>query len=440
MNTESGNSFPENTVLVVGAGVSGVCAALQCARSGVRCLLIERSGINGGTLALSGIASPGLFFDWKGRQVIAGIGWELVHECVETCGDTLPAFTRYRAEDFWRFEIPVDPVVFTALCDEKLLAEGVEVRYHTMLAGLQRQGNSWRATVCEKDGLQKVVVRCVIDCTGDANAVVQAGGRVRIPPVCQPGTSSVICSGINRAQLIPEQMENDFRKEAAAGRIFPADLGWSKGYSDLFLSRNGTNANHINGINGGDSRGRSTMEICGRLALLRSYRFLKRQPGCENLHMQYAGLECGVRESRTIVGEATVTDESYRTGAPMADPIAYAFYPMDLHDAEEGILNTQLVPGALPSVPCGALLPAGQEGLLAAGRIISSTRKANAGLRIQAVCMATGQAAGAWAALAIRNDCPLRELPYEQLRAELLRCGAILPAVNTQSNHGNAGK
>ena len=157
MNTESGNSFPENAVLVVGAGVSGVCAALQCARSGVRCLLIERSGINGGTLALSGIASPGLFFDGKGRQVIAGIGWELVHECVETCGDTLPEFTRYRAEDFWRFEIPVDPVVFTALCDEKLLAEGVEVRYHTMLAGLQRQGNSWRAAICEKDGLQEVV-------------------------------------------------------------------------------------------------------------------------------------------------------------------------------------------------------------------------------------------------------------------------------------------
>ena len=154
MNTESGNSFPENAVLVVGAGVSGVCAALQCARSGVRCLLIERSGINGGTLALSGIASPGLFFDGKGRQVIAGIGWELVHECVETCGDTLPEFTRYRAEDFWRFEIPVDPVVFTALCDEKLLAEGVEVRYHTMLAGLQRQGDSWRAyakkTACRR--------------------------------------------------------------------------------------------------------------------------------------------------------------------------------------------------------------------------------------------------------------------------------------------------
>lgn len=125
---------------MAGAGVAGICAALQSARSGARTLLIERSGVNGGTMVLSGIACPGLFFDWHGRQIISGIGWELVDECVTLCGDTLPDFTRYRPEDFWRFQIPVDPVVFSALCDEKLRQAGVTVQYH---AG--RAAPGWRA-------------------------------------------------------------------------------------------------------------------------------------------------------------------------------------------------------------------------------------------------------------------------------------------------------
>ncbi|MBQ9338052.1 MAG: FAD-dependent oxidoreductase [Lentisphaeria bacterium] len=137
---ESRKSPEDETVLVAGAGVAGICAALQSARSGARTLLIERSGVNGGTMVLSGIACPGLFFDWHGRQIISGIGWELVDECVTLCGDTLPDFTRYRPEDFWRFQIPVDPVVFSALCDEKLRQAGVTVQYH---AG--RAAPGWRA-------------------------------------------------------------------------------------------------------------------------------------------------------------------------------------------------------------------------------------------------------------------------------------------------------
>ncbi|MBQ9338053.1 MAG: FAD-dependent oxidoreductase [Lentisphaeria bacterium] len=296
-----------------------------------------------------------------------------------------------------------------------------------MLGGLRRDGAHWAAVLCEKDGLREIRVRCVIDCTGDANAVVQAGGEVNIPPECQPGSSSVICTGIDRTRLEPETMKRNFEKELAAGNIRPEDLGWWHGYSDLFLKRSGTNANHICHINGGDSRSRSAMEIEGRLSLLRSYRFLKRQPGCEKLHMIYAGPECGVRESRTIVGDVTVTDEAYRTGRAAKEPVAYAFYPLDLHDAEAGLLNTPLAPGALPTVPRGALIPKGLEGILAAGRIISGTRGANAGLRVQAVCMATGQAAGAWAALSVKSQMPLRAISYRSLYEELLANKAVLP-------------
>ena len=154
--------------------------------------------------------------------------------------------------------------------------------------------------------------------------------------------------------------------------------------------------------------------------------FLKRNPGFERLRMDCA-MECGVRESRTIIGEERVTAEEYRSGKVWPETIAQAFYPMDLHDATQGIIKVDLPRGVVPTVPRGALIPAGSSGLIAAGRIIASDRLANAALRIQAVCMATGQAAGALAALSAERHCEPKDLPYAVLREELLAHRVILP-------------
>ena len=419
----------EMQVVVVGAGVAGCCAALQAARLGVHVVLIERSGICGGTLSLSGIANPGLFFDEHGQQVIGGIGWELVKECVETCGDVMPDFTAFTPETFWHFEIPVDPVVFTALCDAKMQECGVEIHYHTMLAGIARQNRRLSVTICEKDGLRVIPAACVIDCTGDANAVRQAGGIVNVPTSCQPGTYSVLCEGIDWKRVDVEQIRVAFPAAKAADEIRAEDLGFGIDFSDLFLARRGVNANHVSHINGGDSEGRTRLELAGRASLLRCYRFLKRFPGFEHLHFQYAGLECGVRESRTIRGMECVTAADYLSGRSWSEPVANAFYPLDQHDADVGLIVQKLPAGILPSVPRGALIPVDCEGLLAAGRIISSDHQANAGLRIQAVCMATGQAAGALAALSVQSSLSPANVPYSQLRQILLEHKAILPPV-----------
>ena len=415
------------TVVVIGAGVAGCCAALQAARSSAKCVLIERSGINGGTLSMGGVACPGLFFAWKGKQVIGGIGWELVSETLEICGETMPDFRRYAPNIFWHFQIPVNPVIFTALCDRKFHECGVEVHYHTMLAKVYRKERRWAITLCGKDGLFELEADSLIDCTGDANTVQQAHFPVSIPDECQPGTYSVHCSGYDPATVDREALRQAYLIAEAKGEIRPEDIGWESSFSELFLVRRGENANHINHINGGDSQGRTRMEIAGRESLLRTYRFLKKQPGFEHLQIRYAGLECGVRESRTIIGEEIVTAEDYRTGKLWPEPIAQAFYPMDLHDAEKGIVKTDLPGGVIPTVPREALIPKGSSGLLAAGRIISSDRMANSALRVQAVCMATGQAAGALAALSAAHHCEPKMLPYEILRKELVANQVIFP-------------
>lgn len=417
----------QKTVIVIGAGVAGCCAAIQAARSSAKCILIEKNGINGGTLSMGGIACPGLFFAWEGRQVIGGIGWELVSETLNICGDAMPDFRRYNPNLFWHYQIPVNPVIFTALCDRKFRECGVEVHYHTMLADVRRKDGRWRVALCGKDGLFHLEADALIDCTGDANAVRQAGFPVSIPDECQPGTYSVHCSGYDPEQVNREALRRAYLTAEAKGEIRPEDIGWGNSFSELFLQRRGENANHVNHINGGDSQGRTRMEMAGRESLLRTYCFLKKQPGFERLQIRYAGVECGIRESRTIIGEESVTAEDYRTGKRWPEPVAQAFYPMDLHDAKKGIVKTDLPEGVVPTVPRGALIPRGSSGLLAAGRIIASDRMANSALRIQAVCMATGQAAGALAALSAAHHCEPKTLPYEILRKELQANHVIFP-------------
>ena len=263
-------------VCVIGAGVSGCCAALQAARSGAECLLIEKSGLPGGTLSMCGVAIPGLFHAWEGRQVISGIGWELVRESVDISGGTMPDFSAFDMNHFWHYQIPVNAVVFTALCDRKFKECGVDVRYHTMVGKVERSGSEWDMTLCGKDGLFTEKADFIIDCTGDADVVRMAGFPVSFPEVCQPGTYSVRCSGYEVKDVDWDALRAAFNAAWERKEVYPEDIGWSKGFSWLFVQRKGENANHIHCSNAPGWR--SKMEISGRESLLRTYTFLKKQP------------------------------------------------------------------------------------------------------------------------------------------------------------------
>jgi alkyl hydroperoxide reductase subunit AhpF len=79
-------------VLVVGGGSAGHVAAIQAGRLGAKTVLLERNSQLGGTTTTGGVCFPGLFHAW-GKQVISGIGWELVAKSVEVDGRKLQDFT-----------------------------------------------------------------------------------------------------------------------------------------------------------------------------------------------------------------------------------------------------------------------------------------------------------------------------------------------------------
>lgn len=99
---------------------------------------------------------------------------------------------------------------------------------------------------------------------------------------------------------------------------------------------------------------------------------------------------------------------------------------LSIHRDDE-LVSRDIRPGIYPTIPLGAMLPAGSERIIAAGRCLAGDQEANAAYRIQASCMAMGQAAGAAAALAAREDADFEDVPIAEIRAALRQHGAIVP-------------
>ena len=78
-------------VVVCGAGVAGFTAAVQAARLGAKTALVEKYGMPGGVMTVGGNNEIGLFYRGS-RQIISGIGWELVTRLAEKGWAKIPEF------------------------------------------------------------------------------------------------------------------------------------------------------------------------------------------------------------------------------------------------------------------------------------------------------------------------------------------------------------
>jgi hypothetical protein len=182
---------------------------------------------------------------------------------------------------------------------------------------------------------------------------------------------------------------------------------------------------YVHGADSSTSATRTEANLAGRRALLAHLR-RERTGGDARTRLFQMQPEAAFRESYRILGEALVTHDDYVAGRLFEDAICYAFYPVDLH-TKDGVKPRPLAEGVIPTIPLGALVPKGSRNLMAAGRSVSSDRLANSALRVQAPCMAMGQAAGAAAALAaLRNTTPLA-VPLPHIRRLLREHGAMVP-------------
>ncbi len=402
----------EAEVLVVGGGAAGVAAATAAARAGADVLLVERSN------ALGGLATGGLITllltldDGRGHQVVGGLCQEITQRLAARGAAYFPAPSDWgRADEaliererafglVWghpphrvRYSVAYDPEALRLVLLELLEDAGVRLLLHAQAAEPLVEARRVEAvTFQSKAGRFAVRAKTVVDATGDGDLFAAAGCACEREDVL-PWLWFVL-GGVEDAPAAAARGVG-FRTPGAGRLLLP----W--GATEKIARR----------IDATSPEDLSYAEVeCRKRVMAEFERLRREEPGFADAHLCRIAEQLGITESRRLLGRRVLGRDDVDQRQP--DAIALTGHWTKY--------------GALYWIPYDALLPREFDNLLVAGRCISVDHRVHHATKEIPACFATGEAAGAAAALAVTRDVAPAALEVAVLREHLLAAGAIL--------------
>ncbi len=451
-------------VVVAGGGVSGFCAAIAAARAGAKTLLIERAGWVGGYLDSGwGAGTVGYVFnDSDGNIIMKGICWELL-ERLAKLGAAMPPMKRRFLVNTWPYETEnrvFRPQILQeagkAVVLEMLEEAGADLLLHTLVADVIREGKRVTGLVIEnKSGRQAVTANVVVDCTGDADVAARAGAAFDTVPadtVYQVSRGFVLANVDTAA--IRRRIADNAKEFAYVMEPVDVPEGFQKPISgirwkieDLEVSDQGRHLKggpgshsseavgilrgiahigaNVDGVDATDAAQVTRAEVEIRKKVFARWRKMRAErPEFKESILLPGSLDLGVRETRRIKGEYTLTTADIAEGRRFDDAIAQTMIALDCHHPKGNW--EEWAPRSPYDIPYRIMLPKETDGLLVAGRCVSVEHLALAAIRKIPICMALGQAAGVAAAVASRAKVQPRAADMRAIQKELAAQGVPL--------------
>jgi len=429
-------------VLVCGAGLAGIGAAVAAARGGAKTLIVERNGFAGGFFtAIIGSAFDGFADERTGAPVVGGIVFEMLERMGVIAAGQGPHL-RYNVNgDFSFVEMHpervigrCDPERFKRAADAILLEAGVEILYHTQVADvIARDGRIEQVIVSNKAGLVAIQPKIVIDGTGDGDVAAWAGAPFEKAESLQPMSLHFRIAYLEPSFTLRRRCAAILQQAHERG-----ELGLYAGpYPATFSGRDVYfNATRTPGDNT-DPADWTRAEIQGRRDAWQMFELWQAElPEFAEAYFMTSGPVAGARESRRIVGDYVLTGADVRSGQRHDDVIVLGAWRLDRHPPDQPGYHD--IPWTPPyDIPYRTLLPQGVENLLVAGRCHSATAEALASSRVTATAMGMGQAAGIAAALGVAQGRAPREVAVGEIQDRILSSGGILETSTSEIAVGN---
>ncbi len=371
-------------VVVVGAGIAGVAAALAAARRGRQVALVEKQALIGG-LATSGLIYVYLpLCDGNGQQVIFGIAEELLQKSRQYGPFDYPSCwggnLKKSCHNHQRYQVEFAPAGLVLTLDALLAKAGVDLWLDTRCCAVQQQQERITAIEVENNsGRGLLQASCFVDASGDALLVRRAGGEVY--------------TDYNNLSMWVMELSPHPERYLIKDSLHIQPFIFSK--------------NHY--APGEALKGRQTTEMT-RLtwAHLRDFYDQSYQEGR------------GTRANHFPV---------QLPGMPQFYKLAAASCRSMLRSADDGKFFVDSVgmtgdwrqPGPVWETPLSSLLPEKITGVFCAGRCMGAIEDAWDVYRVIPAAAMTGEAAGLAAALCVEKKYSTHDLPAALIQAELRR-------------------
>ncbi|MFI3320262.1 MAG: FAD-dependent oxidoreductase [Rikenellaceae bacterium] len=428
----------EFDLVVVGGGLSGVCAAITSAREGLKVALVQDRSVLGGNASsevrvwvLGATSHMGNNNRWS-RE--GGLIDEILVE------------NTHRNKEG-------NPHLFDMVLLDKVLAEkNITLYLDTIVSEVEKSGDEITAVggFCSMNQTAyRFTAPLFVDATGDGAVGYLSGAEY--------------CVGAEEASEYDEGFAQDKSEygEQMGNTIFfySKDTGKPVEYTapDFALKdvENLIPRVHNRGYLNPAQHGCKYwwLEYGGRLDTIYDAREIKMEllkvvygvwdylknsglfPETANQTLEWVGSIPGKRENRRFVGHYIMSQKDVIGQTEFYDAVAYGGWSIDLHPAD-GVYSpksgcNQWHSKGVYQIPYRSFVPKGVNNLLLAGRIISTTHVANGSTRVMCTCAHGAQAVGIAAALCIKNGAKPADLIalewVKALQLELQRLNQYIP-------------
>ena len=454
--------FKETTltfdVVIVGGGLTGLCAALASARHGAKTALVQDRSVLGGN-ASSEIRMHicGATANNKKPELCEG---GIIHELM---------LRNKRLNDSYNFSI-WDAVLFDAAKREKNLT----LLLNTTMHGAECAQGEVRAITCYQMSTERTLTlhaRIFADCTGNGTLSAFCGVPFRtgsegkadfdephapaqhndermgntllfkaadvghpvkfIPPVdAMHFTEEQLKLRKHTAEAMPDVAALEKKSKSEAWMLFD---GFCQDYGYWWIELCGEKADIIDEYE--EIRDDLVRAVYGVWDHIKN----GGDHGAENYELVWVGMLPGVRESRRIEADYMLNENDVLENRVFPDAVAYGGWHIDNH-VPGGLLAYDKAPsfvydfdGAY-TIPYRSYCAKGMKNLYIGGRCLGASKLAMASSRVMATCAIGGQAIGTAAAQCIARDADIRGVDMAALQQTLLRDDCYLPGfVNTDA-------
>lgn len=356
----------ECDVLVVGGGTGGAVAAAASAENGAHTVMLEMNSFPGGTGTVGGV-----HYYWFGDR--KGFTSEVDNEYFALADEI-----KYPAFDYvWGKHDGWNPFLKSYVLWSRCIKNGVEGIYNSICVGTVMDGKKIKGVVAiTPQGLLLIKSKIVIDATGDGDVAALAGaeyvyGNFRDRMTMWSCMAQYKQAGIYRGGIFSTSV----------------DIGDPFDYTRYILvnRRRGTDGNYDHG-----------KYIC-------------------------------TRESRHILGDYVVSLKDICLNRKYHDTVSVCYSNLDSKGKSTAdlIYFGYLLPQRHVNIPYRSFLSKDMDGMYVIGKAISATHDAIPILRMQDDVQNQGGMAGIAAALCVKKNVGIRELPVNILQRELIKKGVL---------------